>query len=109
MTTKIKLVRRKDGTAWYADEAGKFFDPFIAKKDSFVIVGEVQESDARAAVVVESKSTTLVTPTLRELKDAQVKSYQKMGLSLAEAKIAAGIEDRVLKEEDAFAAYLQGL
>ena len=46
---------------------------------------------------------------LEEFKRSQFESYKKMGLSEAEARIAAGIEDRVLKEEDVFAAYLQGL
>jgi hypothetical protein len=108
--TKIKLLKRKDGTSWYADEAGKFFDPYKASKGSFVIIGEVQESDAPSTVVLEEKrSTTPVTPTLKQLRESQIKSYRAMGLSQAEAEAAAVVENKVLASDDPFAAMLGSL
>lgn len=106
---KIRLVKRKDGTGYYADESGKFFDPYVAAKNSFTIVGEIQESAGARSAGVEKVTESSKALAQLKTKERQFDSYKALGLTDAEARLAAGLETKVKENGDLFALMVDGL
>ena len=106
MVTKIRLIRTENHEDDHFIEVatGKRLERGeVAGNVNFTVVESIEESAGDRA----ARKSEPPTKTLKELKEAQVKSYLAMGLSEQEAKIAAGVEDQVLA--DPFANLLSAL
>jgi hypothetical protein len=107
MAIKIRFVRtaNHEGEYFVAVEGGKRYEPSqVAGNMNFQVVESIQESAVNGRGGI---ATITATESLKKSRQSQLAAYMNLGLSEAEAKVAAGLEDCVIADADIFERFCQ--